>query len=140
MARLVSILLSVAALSLVTTAGHAARDGWAGWFGSGTSLSTPAPTSTLELLVFEVEGCAYCDVLRRDVLPRYKAAPASARAPMRFVDINQVDTDKLALSSPLRMVPTIVLMRDGREVERVSGYVGPEMFFKMINHMLDQID
>lgn len=101
-------------------------------------LGEVAPAGTLELLVFEVEGCTYCDVMRRDVLPRYRSAPVGAEAPMRFVDINKVDTDTLALRGALRVVPTVVLMKDGKEVERIDGYTGPETFFQLVARMLDK--
>ena len=120
-------LLLLGALS-IGPSGHAAR---------GTAA---APATPLELLVFEVEGCDFCEVFRRDVLPQYKAAPAAARAPIRFVDINKVDTDKMALRTSVTTVPTIVLMQDGREFDRITGYVGPSNFFRMISYMLDRIE
>lgn len=127
---------------LPVSQGLAARD-WLPSLGSifskpAVGLGEAAPKESLELLVFEVEGCVYCEVLRRDVFPRYRAAPASATAPMRFVDINKVDTDTLALRGALRVVPTVVLMKDGKEVERIDGYTGPEMFFQLVARMIEK--
>ena len=126
MRRAVAILL-LSALSIGPSV-NAARD------------KPTAPTTPLELLVFEVEGCDFCDIFRRDVLPQYKVAPAAARAPIRFVDINRIDTDKLALRTAVTTVPTVVLMQDGREFDRITGYVGPSNFFRMISYMLDRIE
>jgi thioredoxin-related protein len=95
------------------------------------------PASTFEVLVFEVEGCRYCDMLRRDVLPRWRSGTMGAEAPLRFIDINRVDIGKLALRGEVRMVPTVVLMKDGREVDRIDGYTGAEQFFQLIGRMLE---
>jgi hypothetical protein len=33
-------------------------------------------------------------------------------------------------------VPTMVMMRGGQEVDRISGYTGPENFFILVGKML----
>jgi thioredoxin-related protein len=86
--------------------------------------------------VFEVDGCTMCDVFRRDVLPQYQSGAAAARAPLRFVDINKTDPDTLALRGRVLQVPTAVLMQDGREFDRITGYVGPSNFFRMLDWLL----
>ncbi len=60
--------------------------------------------------------------------------------PMRFVDVNAIDEGSIGLATPITLVPTIVLMRDGREVGRLAGYTGPELFFEALTHMLDRAD
>lgn len=139
--KFVAALLLMLALSLMPASrGFAARDWLPSFGGSLTKPSTGdgVGSSGLELLVFEVEGCVYCDVMRRDVLPRYRTTPTGEQAPMRFVDINKVDTDKLALRGALQVVPTAVLMKDGKEVERIERYFGPEMFFQLVERMIEK--
>jgi thioredoxin-related protein len=96
----------------------------------------PVPKIDAELLVFEVEGCSYCMLFRRDVAPAYERSPRARQVPMRFIDANKSDISRLNLAEPLKVVPTIVLMVDGREVERITGYMGPEPFFHMISSLL----
>lgn len=127
MRKLLSVVLLVLGAFSIGSSGYAARD-------------TAPPATPLELIVFEVDGCDFCEVFRRDVLPQYKSAPAAKRAPIRFVDINKVDTDKMALRSNVTTVPTVVLMQDGREFDRITGYVGPSNFFRMISYMLERIE
>ena len=55
---------------------------------------------------------------------------------MRFVDLNAVDEAKLGLTEPVTTVPTIVLMREGQEVARLTGYMGPQIFFQAVPEML----
>lgn len=97
-----------------------------------TAVLTP---DSQELVVFEIKQCPYCELFRRDILPTYQRSRHAADLPIRFVDVAAVDTDRLPLLAPVTTVPTIVLMRDGREAGRISGYTGPEIFFQMIDHM-----
>jgi thioredoxin-related protein len=95
----------------------------------------------MEVLVFEHPDCTYCRIFRRDVLPRYREAmPTDTVPPLRFVDIVESDTDNLGLKRRIDMVPTVVLMRNGNEVDRIAGYWGPENFFKLLTGMLARME
>jgi hypothetical protein len=109
------------------SSGHASRD----------IVLGPAPTGPrLEILVFETEACTYCEIFRRDVAPRYRFAPLAAQAPLRFIDIGKVDVDKIGLSSRLHILPTTVLMKDGREVERIPGLTAAETYYRLLQYMI----
>ncbi len=100
---------------------------------------TPAannPTS-LELVVFESPRCDYCPLIRSNILPRYKRSSTAKDVPMRFVNLDAVNTNAMGLRSPLRIMPTIVLMKDGAEVDRIGGYVAPQMFFHALSRMIE---
>jgi thioredoxin-related protein len=94
------------------------------------------PASSMELLVVEVEGCIYCSVFRRDVLPNYQASTQAQTVPIRVIELNAAEEQKFPFAEPVTMVPTILLMKGGREVGRISGYLGPENFFHAVNHMI----
>lgn len=96
------------------------------------------PAVRLELLVIEVAGCTICDLVRIHIQPAYEASPRAREVPLRYVDITSMDELRLGLSERVATVPTIVLMRDGREVDRISGYTGPENFFAALGEMLEQ--
>lgn len=126
--------VAAAALLVLTLAApgalFAARDG----------LSAPGPATALELVIFERADCAYCEIFRRDVAPRYRTAPAARRAPIRFVDIDRVDLGNIGLKSRLSVVPTAVLMKNGHEVDRIPGYTGPETFFRLVPILIDRAE
>jgi thioredoxin-related protein len=106
-------------------------------YASRDLIPGPAPTGPrLEILVFETESCTYCEIFRRDVAPRYRFAPLSAQAPLRFIDIGKVDVDKIGLSSRLHILPTTVLMKDGREVERIPGLTAAETYYRLLQYMI----
>ena len=89
---------------------------------------------TMVALVFEHPDCSYCPVFRNNVVRRYQTSPQAAEAPLRFVDITTSDTGH-ALKTPITMVPTTVLMKDGREVDRIAGYWAADNFFKMVAYI-----
>ena len=93
----------------------------------------------LELLVIEVKGCSICDLVRVHIQPAYEATPRALRVPMRYIDITHIDELKLGLNTRVATLPTIVLMQDGREVDRISGYTGPQNFFAALTHMLSGV-
>lgn len=57
-------------------------------------------------------------------------------APLRFVDINDQATASFELTSPVTMVPTVVLVRDGVEIGRIAGYVGPANMHRLLDPLL----
>jgi thioredoxin-related protein len=127
------VLLSALAASLMLLLGSQ---------GSGRAglEAGPARPPVIEVLVFEHADCVYCRVFRRDVLPKYHQAVRADAAPLRFVDIATGDTESLGLNSRIDTVPTAVVMRDGREVDRIVGYWGPTNFFKLLSHILARMD
>lgn len=101
----------------------------------GATGRAPHPTG-LELIAFEAPGCAYCPLFRRDVAPSYGSTRAGRAAPLRFVDLNDRAADSFRLSSPITVVPTLVLVQDGVEIGRISGYVGPDNIHHILGAML----
>lgn len=126
MLRFVAVLAGLSVLALGCAPGRAIVD-----------LQTAAlPDSRFELLVVEIENCIYCGLFRRDVASTYSTSGRSKSVPMRFIDINAPDVDRLALRAPIDSVPTVLVVENGREVGRIAGYVGPEIFFHSLNRLL----
>ncbi len=98
--------------------------------------AVPASQSGMILLVFETDDCSYCRLFRSEIRPAYEQGPRARSVPMHFVDALQVDAGKIGLAAPVTVVPTVVLMKDGEEVERLAGYTGPETFFQAVTVML----
>ncbi len=92
--------------------------------------------SDLEIVVVEAPGCIYCHLFRRDVWPTYEHSQRAKSVPMRFADLNSEDVDALALDGPIESVPTILVVRQNKEVGRIPGYVGPESFLHSIDRLL----
>jgi thioredoxin-related protein len=101
-------------------------------------MQAAKPATGYELVVFQRDPCTYCDVFRRDVLPRYQDGQFSREAPIRFVDIDTGSLSDLAVSTPLTVLPTAVVLKDGVEIGRIPGYTGPDNFFRLMGYILKQ--
>lgn len=123
---LLLVAIAVIALSIELPPSIAAKD--------STTKATPAPAT--ELIVIEAEGCIYCQVFRRDVLPAYLTSPRSKDAPIRFVNYNDRAAAELQLNGPVRIVPTFIMVKQKREVGRIPGYIGRDEFFRAVTEML----
>lgn len=124
---LVAVLVAFMAVALIAPTGRAARD---------PAAAKPVAVRQ-ELIVLEAPNCTYCAVFRRDVLPAYQRSTRAGELPIRFLDLNDPAADELKLAATVNMVPTIVLMREGAEVERISGYIGPDAFFATVARMVN---
>jgi thioredoxin-related protein len=96
--------------------------------------------SDFEIVVVEAEGCLYCPVFRRDVLPAYQGTPRAQRIPMRFADIGSVEAGALALAGPIDSVPTALVLKGGEEIGRLAGYAGRENFLRSIDGLLAGVE
>lgn len=90
----------------------------------------------IELIAFEAPGCIYCPVFRRDVAPSYAVSRVGKAAPLRFVDVNDAAVESVKLSSPVTVLPTLVIVRHGVEIGRIPGYVGRENTHRLLNALL----
>lgn len=97
-------------------------------------------SSSMELVVYEHPDCAHCQVFRARVVPRYQRSEFAADAPLRFVNIAVSGNQNIALNGPITMVPTSVLMKDGREVDRIAGYWAPDNFFKIVESLISKAE
>lgn len=104
---------------------------------AGLDLAPTGIRSTpYELIVIEADGCIYCDLFRRDVLPSYEKSEQGRQAPARFIDVNDTVAGQVELKSPISIVPTFIVAKDRKEIGRVPGYVGPENFYHAINYLM----
>lgn len=126
------VLSALAACVLVLAASHS--------FGRAAVDMVATTRTSMELVVFEHPDCTYCQAFRSRVAPRYQGSPQAVAAPLRFLDISKSDADRLALKSPITMVPTAAVMKDGREVDRIAGYWAPDNFFKMVTLIIGRAE
>ena len=68
---------------------------------------------TTKILKFSMESCQPCKMLAKTM------ASLDLGIPVEEVDIDQ--NDQLASEYKIRGVPTLVLIRDGKEIARTSG-------------------
>jgi thioredoxin-like negative regulator of GroEL len=94
-----------------------------------------------ELLYFFSPSCGYCKAFDEEVAGIYPKTEAGRKAPLKRVE---VDPDSFKPLEPdvafdPGTVPVFVLVEDGREIARLNGYSGDELFWMSMQRMLDQL-
>ena len=85
----------------------------------------------------EEPGCPWCARWEAEIGPIYPKTAEGRRAPLRQIDIRDV-ARVLDLAAPVVFTPTFLLVDDGRELDRMEGYMGDEFFWVLLNQMLDR--
>ncbi|MBN8914128.1 MAG: thioredoxin fold domain-containing protein [Rhizobiales bacterium] len=109
----------------------------AGLLAGGLCVALAPAASARELLMFERKGCAYCLKFDHDVAPIYEKTDEGQRAPLRRVDLSDGTPRDVVLAAPVRFTPTFVLVDEGREVGRITGYASDEAFWGLLGSMQD---
>ncbi len=107
--------------------------------GSVGSEAAAQGARNVELLMFDDPGCPWCRKWRAEVGPGYAASPEGRRAPLRTVMLRDGRPAGITLDSAIRASPTFVLVQDGREVGRITGYGGPDFFWSMLTEMMKKL-
>jgi hypothetical protein len=105
-------------------------------------LGLPISHSTAgdaELVLFELEGCPVCAVWNIEVGPIYPKTPEGLRAPLRRIEIEGLRPDDLRHIEGVKYSPTFVLLHQGDEVARVTGYTGEDFFWGFITKYVGQL-
>lgn len=82
-----------------------------------------------ELVMFEQPGCGYCLRWDHEVGALYGKTAEARTLPLRRLDIAGQKQSGIALAAPVRFTPTFVVVEDGREVGRITGYSNDKTFW-----------
>jgi thioredoxin-related protein len=97
------------------------------------SLLLPAFAQASELVMFEQGGCVFCARWNRDVAPVYDKTAEARLLPLRRVDIGQQNAAGVTLTEPVRYTPTFVVVDNGHEIGRITGYISDESFWGLLD-------
>jgi len=105
--------------------------------GDGAAITFGRP----QLIMFEEEGCVWCQRFKEGIMPAYPKTEEGKRAPLRLVDIHAPRPRGLEHIKGIRVSPTFVLLdAKGREVGRIEGYPGDEFFWIHLEELLRKLD
>jgi thioredoxin-related protein len=93
-----------------------------------------------ELVMFERQGCPFCQAWDRDVGRLYAETDEAALLPLRRVDIEAPRPTDLAGMSGLRYTPTFLVTHCGRELRRITGYPGEANFWGLLDEAVSAIN
>ena len=93
-------------------------------------------TKKFELIIFETSLCNHCAVFDADIAKLYKSHSLAKKAPMVKVNLDEVGTGRYHLQKPIEIVPTFVVMKNGKEIGRMSGMVNKFAFLAFVRDKL----
>lgn len=93
-----------------------------------------------ELVLFESAGCVWCEAWHAEIGGIYPKTAESRIAPLRRVDVHAQRPTDLAAVARIIYTPTFVLMDDGEEIGRITGYAGEEFFWGLLGVELKKLD
>lgn len=102
------------------------------WGAIGLALScafTSGGLQAAELVMYEAVGCPYCKQWLTEVGPGYPASEQGRRAPLVRQMIKDPPRPGVTLAAPIAIVPTFVVIEQGKEVGRLTGFIGTEFFY-----------
>lgn len=95
------------------------------------------PVAAAELLMFESDSCPFCEKWNDDLSAVYPLTPEGKRAPLRRVDDDLPWPDDLGDIRPVRYTPTFVLVENGAEVGRITGYNSEDFFWSLLGELIE---
>jgi hypothetical protein len=110
--------------------------------GVGAILAISAVSAIAEtrLIMFEEEGCPWCELWREEVGIIYDKTEEGKQAPLVVLDMLKPVPAKYSLKSEPIYSPTFVLIEDGIEFGRIEGYPGDSFFWGLLGMMLKKLD
>ncbi|MCP2217751.1 thioredoxin family protein [Bradyrhizobium elkanii] len=97
-----------------------------------TALVWPAHMQASELLMFERGGCVWCQRWDREIGPVYDKTAEAKLLPLRRITTESQAARSITLASPVHYTPTFVVVDNGREIGRITGYVNDDAFWGLL--------
>ncbi len=91
------------------------------------------PKDQLSLVMIEEHGCPYCRAWIRDVGSFYHKTPEGKFAPL--VRVNRAGA-KSRFRLRVSFTPTFVVLKGGKEVGRLTGYIDDSFFWPQLDAIL----
>jgi thioredoxin-related protein len=93
-----------------------------------------------ELVMFESPSCEWCEAWDRDVGVVYQKTDEGHLAPLRRVEIHGSRPEGLEGVDAVVYTPTFVLMEEGQELGRITGYPGEDHFWGLLGVLLKKLN
>lgn len=92
-----------------------------------------------ELVMVEQHGCHWCEAWDAKLSAIYPKTAEGQFAPLRRIDLHEPVPGDLTLAGRAVFTPTFILVaEDGRELGRMEGYGGDELFWWGLSALLTQ--
>lgn len=106
-----------------------------GWWAIGSGATFAAGSGPV-LIMVEETGCRFCLKWEAEIGHTYAQSPEGRFAPIKRVKRTAAEVAGLR---PVVFTPTFIVMRNGEEVGRVTGYPGRDYFWPELDEILSSI-
>ena len=100
-----------------------------------TSLNFSHASDKYNLVYVEQEGCVYCEIWDEEISSIYPKTTEVSIAPLMRVDIADYEQSLISVN-PVVFTPTFILTKNSKEISRIEGYIGDDLFWGMLEVML----
>jgi thioredoxin-related protein len=107
-----------------------------GAFALAFFILSASTVAAAELIMFDRDGCVWCQRWDRDVGVIYDKTVEGKRAPLRRINVDRDKLENVTLKASVRYTPTFVLVDKGREVGRITGYLSDDQFWGLLSGLL----
>ena len=84
---------------------------------------------TDQLLMVTSSHCPWCDAFEEEVGQSYPFTLEAKKFPLFRIDIFEKVPAHLSGLTPATMTPTFIIIKGGKEIGRIVGYPGQELFW-----------
>ncbi len=96
-------------------------------------------SAEVRLMMVESDSCPWCARWHKQIGPAYPNSSEGKIAPLLPQDIHDPMPEGVELVSEPQFTPTFILLVDGKEVNRLEGYPGPDFFWGLLDKMLAEL-
>ncbi|MEP1327602.1 hypothetical protein [Pseudophaeobacter sp.] len=104
---------------------------------AASQAARTAPSSGVELVMVEQQGCEWCRRWNEEIAPIYPKTTEGAFAPLRRVDLRAIPDD-LKTARRVNFTPTFLIVKDSHEMARLEGYPGEDFFWPLLAQLLSK--
>jgi thioredoxin-related protein len=97
-----------------------------------------AQATASELVMFERDGCPWCQRWNKEIGTIYDRTQEASRLPLRRVNLDR-QQGGFTLKEPVRYTPTFVVVDGGAEVGRITGYIDDASFWGLLDALLGKL-
>ena len=93
-----------------------------------------------KLLYFYSDTCAYCKVWENEIANIYLKTEFEDEFKLSFINFfSNVELEEYGISKIVKVTPSFIFVKDKKEVGRIEGYKGQELFWWQVDDVIANI-